>query len=163
MYSPDKSLRAKKNTNHVFDIPRAKVVVADRNIKGAEDVCENLNQNGHGQVAWPVEIDAADWESQRKGFETGIARLGRINYVFPVAGITERPWLPDHQEGQGFVKPNLAVMDVNGFGAIYTTSLAIQHFRAQEPDKYGFRGKGIVNSELGCFLRDEPVRSLTNV
>ncbi|CAG9996232.1 unnamed protein product [Clonostachys byssicola] len=126
-----------------------KVVVSDRNFEGAEEVAKDLNKNG--QVAWAAQVDVADWDSQKQAFETAVEKLGRIHYVFPVAGITERLWIPNEPSGDGFVKPDLSVFDINGTGALYTSALATQHFRAQQPNKYGFRGKsktGISSNEF---------------
>lgn len=118
-----------------------KVVVADRNLQGAEEAVEEFNKDSGNECAWATELDVADWESQKTAFEFAVSKLGRVNYVFPIAGITERPWNPKRPANTGFVKPNLAVLDVNGSGPLYTSSLAIQHFRDQEFDRYGFRGK----------------------
>ncbi|KAJ3528540.1 hypothetical protein NM208_g10152 [Fusarium decemcellulare] len=127
-----------------------KVFVADRNLKGAEEVASALNRST--QVAWPVQVDVADWESQRQGFEAAVKELGRIDYVFAVAGITEVPWTRSRPDATDFEKPNLSVWDVNGTGALYTSSLAIQQFRRQEPNKHGFRGKVlIVASACGFY------------
>ncbi|EON98384.1 putative short chain dehydrogenase protein [Phaeoacremonium minimum UCRPA7] len=131
-----------------------KIFIADRNLEGAEQVAKELNAGLSGQAAWPVQVDVADWESQRKGFEAAVAKLGRIDYVFPIAGISELPWLPKQAstEFAGFQKPNLAVFEVNAYGPLYTSALAIQHFRRQEPNKYGFRGKiVIVSSACGFY------------
>ncbi|CAK7235176.1 hypothetical protein SBRCBS47491_009202 [Sporothrix bragantina] len=46
-------------------------------------------------VASAVEIHAEDWDSQCLGFQEAIKQLGRIDYVFAVAGINEQPWLPN--------------------------------------------------------------------
>ncbi|CAH0047482.1 unnamed protein product [Clonostachys solani] len=112
-----------------------KVVVSDRNFKGAEEVAQHLNKNG--QVAWAAQVDVADWDSQKQAFETAVEKLSRIHYVFPVAGITERLWIPNEPSDDGFVKPDLSVFDINGTGALYTSALATQHFRAQQPNKTG--------------------------
>jgi hypothetical protein len=45
--------------------------------------------------------------------------------VYAFAGIAERRLLPN-DTGSGFTKPDLAVLDVDLNGVIYTTSLAIQ-------------------------------------
>ncbi|CAK7235185.1 hypothetical protein SBRCBS47491_009205 [Sporothrix bragantina] len=131
----------------------AKIFIADRNFEGAENVAQELNASAGEEVAWPVQVDVADWESQRAGFEAAVAKLGHIDYVFPIAGISELPWLPKSDPtSTGFVKPNLAVLDVNGYGALYTSALAIQQFRRQEPNKHGFRGKiVIVSSACGFY------------
>lgn len=114
-------------------------MIADRNIQGAEEVAQEANKNG--QVASAVQVDVSDWESQRKAFEEAIDKLGRINYVFAVAGIPESSWLPNKPKSTVFEKPNLSVWDVNGTGPLYTSSLAIQHFRRQDPGQNGYRGK----------------------
>ncbi|KAF5651458.1 15-hydroxyprostaglandin dehydrogenase [Fusarium sp. NRRL 25303] len=116
-----------------------KVVIADRNLKGAEEACQEFNTKG--QVAWAVEADVGDWESQKQAFEIAVERLGRVDYVFPIAGITEKPWNPKQPNGSGFVKPNLAVLN----------------FRTQESGKYGFRGKiGFVRTH-GKLLPEEAI------
>ena len=75
-------------------------------------------------------------------FEAAISEFGRIDYVYPIAGIGERPWTP-HYTGptEGFAKPDLSVADVDMRAVLYSCSLALQQFRRQEPDKDGFRGK----------------------
>jgi len=77
-----------------------------------------------------------------KGFEAAISEFGRIDYVYPIAGIGERPWTPHHTGlKDAFVKPDLSVADVDMRAVLYTCSLALQQFRRQEPDMDGFRGK----------------------
>ncbi|EXJ71204.1 uncharacterized protein A1O5_06198 [Cladophialophora psammophila CBS 110553] len=126
-----------------------KIFIADRNIEGAEEAAKELNKNG--QVAWAVQVDVADWDSQRKGFEAAVNKLGHIDYVFPVAGITETSWLPNRPNATVFEKPNLSVFEVNGTGALYTSALAIQQFRRQQPNKYGFRGKIVAVASATAF------------
>ncbi|PCD28660.1 hypothetical protein AU210_011218 [Fusarium oxysporum f. sp. radicis-cucumerinum] len=131
------------------ELMHMKVVIADRNLEGAEEACQEFNKGA--QVAWAVQADVGDWESQKQAFEVAVEKLGRVDYVFPIAGITERPWNAKQPSGSGFVKPNLFVLDVNATGALYTCSLAIQQFRTQEPGKYGFRGKIVVVSSACGF------------
>jgi hypothetical protein len=77
-----------------------------------------------------------------KGFEAAISEFGRIDYVYPIAGIGERPWTPHHTGPKdAFVKPDLSVADVDMRAVLYTCSLALQQFRRQERDRDGFRGK----------------------
>ncbi|KAF2209819.1 hypothetical protein CERZMDRAFT_4191, partial [Cercospora zeae-maydis SCOH1-5] len=103
----------------------------------------------HGQRAYAVHVNVADWDSQVKSFEIAIAEVGHIDYVFAVAGITERPWLPEDTQPTGFQKPDLSVNEINGIGVLYTAAIAIQQFRRQEPNKHGFRGKMIIVGS-GC-------------
>jgi hypothetical protein len=77
-----------------------------------------------------------------KVFEAAISEFGRIDYVYPIAGIGERPWTPHHTgPKEAFVRPDLSVTDVDMRAVLYSCSLALQQFRRQELDKDGFRGK----------------------
>ena len=120
-----------------------KVFIADRNLESAIEVAKEFNTST--QAVWPVQVDVADWESQRKGFEAAVKELGRIDYVFAVAGISEIPWLLIRPKATEFEKPNLSVFDINANGVFYISALAIQQFRRQQPNKYGFRGKSMLN------------------
>ncbi|KAH7142198.1 hypothetical protein EDB81DRAFT_843619 [Dactylonectria macrodidyma] len=128
-----------------------KVFVVDRNISGAEEVAKELNESAKTKVAWAVQVDVADWESQKRGFEAAVEQFGRIDYVFPIAGISEISWLPNRPKATGFEKPNLAVLEVNTNGALYTSALAIQLFRRQKPNKHGFRGKIVIAASGAGF------------
>lgn len=118
-----------------------RLFIADRNLEGAEATVKKLNSGSYGQCAWSVQVDVADWESQAKGFEAAVKELGRIDYVFPVAGIPESSWLPNRPNATTYEKPNLSVFNVNANGVLLTSAVAIQQFRRQEVNKYGFRGK----------------------
>ncbi|RSL40969.1 hypothetical protein CEP53_013046 [Fusarium sp. AF-6] len=39
-------------------------------------------------------VNVADWESQVKGFTQAVSQFGRIDYVYPIAGIGENSWIP---------------------------------------------------------------------
>lgn len=119
------------------------VAVADINLKGAEEVASTLNAKAKAELVFPYQVDVADWESQRKAFEQVVQNFGRVDLVFPIAGIGEREgWIPNDPKATGFTKPDLTALDVNLNGALYTTSLAIQQMRRQDKDESGFRGKG---------------------
>lgn len=122
-----------------------KIFVADRNIEGAVEIAKELNATT--QTVWPVQVDVADWESQRGAFEAAVKEFGRIDYVFAVAGITERPWIVDRPETTEFPRPDLSVFDINANGVFYISALATMQFRRQEPNKYGFRGKSTLSIE----------------
>jgi NAD(P)-dependent dehydrogenase (short-subunit alcohol dehydrogenase family) len=107
-----------------------------------------LNEKANGEVAWAVQVDVTDWDSQRAGFEAAVKTLGRIDYVYPIAGIAETVWLPNRTKATTFEKPDLSVLDVDATGVFFTIALATQQFRNQEPGKFGFRGK----SKLHCSL-----------
>ena len=80
-------------------------------------------------------------------FQKVLKEFGRIDYVFAVAGIGERKWIPNDPHAVDFAKPDLSVLDVDLNGVLYTAALAIQQMRRQEKDEHGFRGK----SELATF------------
>ncbi|KIW83059.1 hypothetical protein Z517_02302 [Fonsecaea pedrosoi CBS 271.37] len=128
-----------------------KVYVADRDLKGAQTLADELNTGD--QVVWTVQVDVADWDSQRKAWEAAEAEFKRIDYVLPIAGIGERRMFPNRPNSTGYEKPDLSVLEVDGIGVIYTVSLAVQHFRRQQPNQYGFRGKIMpVASVCGFYI-----------
>ena len=121
---------------------RIKVFIADANGSGAQQIADELNKSHGSHIVYSAQCDVSDWDSQRKAFETAIDTLGgRINYVLPIAGIGERRSFPNKPTSKGFEKPDLKVIEVDEIGVIYTLSLAVQHFRRQEKDKHGSRGK----------------------
>lgn len=129
----------------------ARVFLADINIKGAEAVAAELNESD-SQNAQVTNVDTGDWNSQAEAFGKAVHAFGRIDYVYPIAGIGERVWTPnDPTKSSGFEKPDLTVIDLDLVGVMYTVSLAVQQFRRQEP-KGGFRGKiGCVASVCGFY------------
>ena len=121
----------------------AKVFIADRDIQTATAFTDSLNKDG--LVACCEAVDVVDWNQQAKVFGRAVAKFGRIDYVYPIAGVTEKKWLPnDPHSSTGFEKPDLTTLDVNLNGVMYTVSLALQQFRRQEV-KDGFRGKSQSN------------------
>jgi hypothetical protein len=89
-----------------------------------------------------------------KVFEAAISGFGRIDYVYPIAGIGERPWTPHHTGPKdAFAKPDLSVADVDMKAVLYACSLALQQFRRQEPDKDGFRGKSNAISSSSFIVK----------
>ncbi|KAL6251469.1 hypothetical protein RBB50_001678 [Rhinocladiella similis] len=130
-----------------------KVYIADINKQGAESVAQELNSKADSRMVSAVGVDVTDWGSQVAGFEEAVKGLGgRVDYVYPIAGIAEVSWLPNRPKQEGFVKPNLSVWDIDGTGVMYTCALAVQQFRRQEPNKFGFRGKiATVSSVRGLY------------
>ncbi|KAL2444603.1 hypothetical protein ABEF95_017101 [Exophiala dermatitidis] len=127
-----------------------KVFITDRDIDGAQKLVDELNKES--QVARCAHVDAASWNSQAKAFSQAVADFGRIDYVYPVAGIGERPWIPNDPSLSGFEAPDLTVLNVDLIGVLYTIALAVQQFRKQVPGKHGFRGKiGCVASVCGFY------------
>lgn len=117
-----------------------RVFIADRDEEGAQKLADELNKSSD-HIARVSHVDTANWNSQAKAFSQAVAEFGRIDYVYPIAGIGERPWIPNDPNGTGFVMPDLSAIDVDLTGVLYTVGLAVQQFRRQEPGKNGFRGK----------------------
>lgn len=118
-----------------------KVFIADRDSEGAQKLADELNKGHNSPVAKSAHVDVANWNSQAKAFSQAVADFGRIDYVYPIAGVGERPWLVNDPSQTGFAMPDLSVLDIDLTGVLYTVSLAVQQFRKQEPGKHGFRGK----------------------
>lgn len=85
-------------------------------------------------------------------FTKALNTFDRIDYVFPVAGITERQVLPKPSEQKdvrqhGFVKPDFTVIDVNLNAMISLILCAVQAFRGQEPkpELGGMKGKSMLS------------------
>ncbi|EXJ78281.1 hypothetical protein A1O3_09442 [Capronia epimyces CBS 606.96] len=131
-----------------------KVFITDRNLEGAQELVDELNKgkDKDSPVARCAYVDVADWNSQANAFSQAVADFGRIDYVYPIAGIGERRWIPIDPPASGFEAPDLTVLNVDLTGVLYTVALAVQQFRRQEPGKYGFRGKiGCVASVCGIY------------
>ncbi|KAK4550130.1 hypothetical protein LTR36_003097 [Oleoguttula mirabilis] len=130
-----------------------RVAIADMNLEGARSAAESLSPtSGKAATVTAYELDAADWDSQVSVFEQVVREFGRVDYVYPIAGIGERKSIPNDPKAAAFVKPDLSVLDVDLYGFIYTTSLAIQQMRRQEKDEQGFRGKiAVVASVCGFY------------
>lgn len=132
-----------------------KVAIADINFDRAKAVSAILNTQIDAALALPYQVDVSNWESQQQTFSKAVEDLGRIDFVFPIAGIGEnRSWMPNDNNLQDFSKPDLTVIDVNLNGVLYTSSLAIQQMRRQNRDGLGFRGKS--TSSMMAGTKPEP-------
>lgn len=112
--------------------------IADRDEDGIKTAISELGE--HSESVLSVKVDVADWDSQVQGFDKAVTEFGRIDYVFPIAGVGDRRWLKKDQT-EKWQKPDLTCIDVNLNGPLYTIALAVQQMRRQEPNDFGFRGK----------------------
>ena len=131
-----------------------KVCIADLNIEGAKQLESELNRKWSNDKAFAIKVDVSSWDSQAAAFEEAIKFFGRIDYVFPVAGVAERRALPNQPNATGpFMKPDFTVYDVCGTGMIYSIWLGVQHFRRQKTlNKYGFKGKSeLFSAQRSCY------------
>jgi len=132
---------------------RAKVFIADRDITAANLLASSLNTNKDEKIAFAAQVDVTSWDQQVACFQKAVDAFGgRVDYVFPIAGIGERRWIPTREEtktkedgaeteGAGFVKPDLTVVDADLTGVLWTVGVAVQQFRRQGVGRWGFRGK----------------------
>ncbi|EXJ92464.1 hypothetical protein A1O3_01015 [Capronia epimyces CBS 606.96] len=129
----------------------AQVFIVDRDIEGARALAAELNTTR--QAVWTAQVDVTDWDQQVAAFEAAVKQFGRIDYVYPIAGLSERRAFPNRgKNSQGFEKPDLLTLDVNLTAVLYTVSLALQQFRRQDLNRFGFRGKiGCVSSICGLY------------
>jgi len=123
-----------------------KVCVADMNADGAKATADKI---GNGAIS--AQVNAADWDSQLAAFEKAVDAFGRIDYVFPIAGIGERKAIKNDPSAKKFEKPDLATIDVDLNGVLYTSYLAIQQMRRQEKDDSGYRGKIVATASMCGF------------
>lgn len=86
-------------------------------------------------------------------FKSALSSVKRLDFVFANAGMGESAYLPSGVSSPGdWVEPNLATINVNVIGVLYTTNLAVQVFKAQ-PVVDGFRGKVIVTGSIMYVVR----------
>lgn len=126
---------------------RGRVFIADINETDAQSFVSELNQT-KSDTAFATKCDVSSWESLTSAFTQAINTFDRIDYVFPIAGITERQVIPKPSEQKdvkehGFVKPDTTVLAANMSGMIDLILIAVQAFRRQEPREElgGMRGK----------------------
>lgn len=123
-----------------------RICIADLNIDRANQTLSELLNSTSKSDSWAfaVKVDVANWDAQEAGFQEAIDKFGRIDYVFPVAGVAEGRALPKQpKDAKGsFARPNFAVYNVCGTGMMYTIWLGVQHFRRQKLlNRDGFLGK----------------------
>ncbi|RDI82091.1 hypothetical protein Vi05172_g7912 [Venturia inaequalis] len=116
------------------------VFIADYNTVAAESFAAELNETGKAKAAF-AHVDVSDWNQLVEAFEHAIAAFGKIDYVYPIAGIGERKWMTNKPSSHGWEAPDLSTLDVDLKAVLNTCSLAIQHFRRQDLNKQGFKGK----------------------
>ena len=126
---------------------RAHIFIADINLPAAETFVKELNDR-KADTAYCAECDVNSWDDLTSVFTKALETFQRIDYVFPIAGLTERQVIPKPSEQKdvrkhGFTKPDLTVFDTNGTGMINLILIAVQAFRGQEKSEKlgGMRGK----------------------
>jgi NADP-dependent 3-hydroxy acid dehydrogenase YdfG len=123
------------------------VFIADINIDAAQSFVNDINSK-KPDTAYCAKCDVNSWDDLTSAFSKALQIFDRLDYVFPIAGLTERQVIPKASEQQdvrknGFTKPDLTVFDTNGTGMINLVLIAVQAFRGQEKrsELGGMRGK----------------------
>jgi hypothetical protein len=126
-----------------------RIVVADINISAAQEAVRKLEEASASseQHHLAVEVDVSSWESQVAAFETAIEAVKRLDVVIVNAGVGEKAFVPNERADKGFVKPNLNILEIDLNGFLYTSALAIQQMRRQEPGEDGLRGRSELELE----------------
>lgn len=84
------------------------VFIADYNTVAAKSVADELNQAGKAKAA-SAHVNASDWNQLVQAFDQAITAFGRIDLVYPIAGIGERKWLSNNPNSNSWEKPDLSV------------------------------------------------------
>jgi NAD(P)-dependent dehydrogenase (short-subunit alcohol dehydrogenase family) len=87
------------------------VFIADQDLSGAEAFAEEVNKNTgkeQGKIA-ATKLNVASWDEQVRAFDEAIKAFGRIDYVYPIAGIGERSWIKRDSGTTAWQKPDLTV------------------------------------------------------
>jgi NAD(P)-dependent dehydrogenase (short-subunit alcohol dehydrogenase family) len=128
-------------------LDRARIFIADINLDAAQSFVAEINRK-RPDAAYCERCDVSSWDDLTSAFSEALKTFDRIDYVFPIAGLTERKVIPKPSEQQdvrknGFVKPDMTTFDTNGPGMINLIFIAIQAFRGQEEktELGGMRGK----------------------
>lgn len=142
---------------------KMRIVIADINLSAAQEAVKQLSTTAlAGEEHLAVEVDVSSWDSQLAAFEKAVAMFKAIDVVIVNAGVGEKAFVHnDGGKGQGFVKPDLRILDVDLEGFLYTSALAIQQMRRQDVRGNGLRGKSEESLNLNMKdTADTTVKSL---
>ncbi|BFZ65476.1 hypothetical protein YB2330_006649 [Saitoella coloradoensis] len=124
----------------------AVLVVADQDKAAVAEGVKKITVATPGVSILGSDCDLTSWEEQAELFDNVKTLFGRIDIVLAFSNVSE--------SGPSFLsppisyeprKPNLAVLDNNFSGTLYTINLALHYFRTQEPLlERGHRGTVLV-------------------
>jgi len=118
-----------KETAKRFASYGARVVIGDRDVNGGKKTVQEIVESG-GKATF-AQCNVISWDDQVAMFETAIATYGSVDIVVPNAGVTEIPgfnFVNFDKSGKP-VKPNLATLDINLTGVLYTVHLSLHYFK----------------------------------
>jgi len=115
-----------KETALRFAFYGAKVVIADLDITGANQVVTEIEKAGG--IASAIKCNVTDWDAQIEMFELAMKKYGSVDIVVPNAGISEGSTFETVKFENGKpVKPSLRTLDVNLTAVLYTAHLALHY------------------------------------
>ncbi|KAL2820095.1 hypothetical protein BJX63DRAFT_381292 [Aspergillus granulosus] len=130
--------------------PNTHITIFDINATTGASVIETLRAEFPSCGFSFERVDVSDWESQAAAFGNVFAQQGRIDVVFANAGITEKGSLLPEQDGT-LTKPELATVNVNFVGVLYSVKLAL-HYIAKNEAVNGSKGSVICTaSNAGVY------------
>ncbi|KAL4794377.1 hypothetical protein BDV19DRAFT_364919 [Aspergillus venezuelensis] len=137
-------------TRQLAPQPNTHITVVDINATTGAPVLETLRTEFPSSSFSFQQVDVSSWESQAAVFERVIAEQGRVDVVFANAGITEKGSLLPEKDGK-LTKPELATVNVNFLGVLYSVKLAL-HYIAKNEAVNGSKGSVICTaSNAGLY------------
>ncbi|KAJ0424369.1 hypothetical protein BJY00DRAFT_326935 [Aspergillus carlsbadensis] len=112
--------------------PNTHITIFDINSATGEATVSQLQTEFPGTGFSFERVDVSSWESQADAFERVFAQQGRIDVVFANAGITEKGSLLPEKDGK-LTKPELATINVNFVGVVYSVKLALHYISKNTP------------------------------
>lgn len=106
------------------------VTIGDVNVKRGDQVVRDVSNETGNQHLHFIQCDVTDWSSQVQFFKSAVklSPHGGIDCVVASAGIIDKAAEyenPKGLDGRDPPPPNIAVMDINLTGVLYTTHLAL--------------------------------------
>ncbi|KAJ5249106.1 hypothetical protein N7468_000557 [Penicillium chermesinum] len=131
-------------TKHFIQEPDTHITILDINPNTGAQTVDNLRSEFPSAGISFEQCDVSSWESQAAAFENVYKNQDRIDIVFANAGITEKGSILIHEEGsqdQGPTKPNLATLNVNLIGTLYSVRLATYYMlKKSTHEEHGSKG-----------------------
>ncbi|KAJ5110040.1 hypothetical protein N7532_002685 [Penicillium argentinense] len=129
-------------TRHFISQSDTHITILDINPATGKHTLEQLRAEFPSAGISFEECDVSSWESQAAVFKKIHSEKGRIDIVFANAGITEKgSLLPVKDDSEEPSKPNLATLNVNFVGCVYTVQLAIHYIAKNTTTK---SSKGLI-------------------
>lgn len=111
-----------------------------------------------------VHCDTSNYSNQLELFQTAYKLYNRIDIVIANAAIAihRDPFLPEHESDDTILSPpNLAEIDVNLKGLLYTARLGLHYLRKNTTSPLGYKGDIVLVSSIAGFKECEGMTTYT--